>query len=136
MPPPQRAAVPFFRERIRELTYMISSWAILSSNAGVSRSVSTVIGFLMTERLIGFQEAYDLVKKARPAAQPNEGFRRQLIAYEEAVRHSVDARPKILPVHKLHAPWTLWFDRKMPNRSYGENLKKLGTFDSIEGLWE
>jgi len=101
-----------------------------SSNAGVSRSVSAVIGFLMTTRGMGYQEAFDQVKRVRTAAQPNEGFRKQLLAYEQTLK------PKITAEHKLHTPWALWFDKKGSKQTYAEHLRRLGTFDSIEGLWE
>lgn len=98
------------------------------SNAGVSRSVSAVIGYLMTAQSMGYQEAYDLVKQARTAAQPNEGFRRQLIAYEAQIKKNL--------VHKLQSPWTLWLENKLNKASYSESLRRLGTFSTVEGLWE
>lgn len=102
----------------------------------MSRSVSVVIGFLMADRHLSFADAYDLVKKARPAAQPNEGFRRQLLVYEEDLKRAAVATSKAQAVHPLHSAWTLWYDRKSPKQNYQETLKKLGTFDTIEGLWE
>lgn len=50
-------------------------------NAGVSRSVSVVIGYLMKTQGMPFDAAYAHVKSERKAAQPNDGFRKQLKAY-------------------------------------------------------
>ncbi len=51
--------------------------------AGVSRSASVVIGYLMWKRGWGFQRAYDHVRKARPCISPNYGFKMQLQQFEE-----------------------------------------------------
>ena len=51
------------------------------SNAGVSRSASIVIGFLMEHRGMSFTEAFDWVKTKRPKIQPNQGFLKQLKLY-------------------------------------------------------
>ncbi|KAH8301953.1 hypothetical protein KR044_001253 [Drosophila immigrans] len=51
---------------------------LVHCNAGVSRSASVVIGYLMQRRDMRFEEAYHLVKSWRPCAQPNAGFMQQL----------------------------------------------------------
>ena len=41
----------------------------------------------------------------------------------------------------LLTPWTLWTDKKMTTKSthkfedYNQNLRNLGTFDTVEGFW-
>ncbi|XP_017028717.1 dual specificity protein phosphatase 19 [Drosophila kikkawai] len=51
---------------------------LVHCNAGVSRSASVVIGYLMQRRDMSAEDAYNLVKSWRPCIQPNAGFMRQL----------------------------------------------------------
>lgn len=43
--------------------------------------------------------------------------------------------------HRLQSKWTLWNDKKMAKKEnhnyddYNRNLKKLGSFDTLEGFW-
>ena len=55
------------------------------SQAGVSRSASIVISFLMKKLNIKFEEAFLFLKVKRPHIQPNEGFVSELKAYEAAL---------------------------------------------------
>eukprot|EP00026_Physarum_polycephalum_P020621 Phypoly_transcript_23324.p1 GENE.Phypoly_transcript_23324~~Phypoly_transcript_23324.p1 ORF type:complete len:174 (+),score=17.79 Phypoly_transcript_23324:58-522(+) len=48
---------------------------------GVSRSASIVIGYLIQSRNISYEEAYDIVRKARPIISPNQNFKEQLRAF-------------------------------------------------------
>ncbi|XP_060940753.1 dual specificity protein phosphatase 22-B [Limanda limanda] len=50
--------------------------------AGVSRSVTLVIAYIMTVTGLGWQEALAAVKVVRPCAGPNLGFQRQLQEFE------------------------------------------------------
>jgi protein tyrosine phosphatase len=50
--------------------------------AGISRSATIVIAYLMKEKQMGFQEAYAYVKKKRSIVFPNSGFRHQLREFE------------------------------------------------------
>lgn len=52
------------------------------SSAGVSRSASIVIAYLMRYKGISYEEARKLLEKARPQIRPNDGFVRQLKLYE------------------------------------------------------
>lgn len=61
---------------------------LVHCNAGVSRSVSIVIAFLIKNRNLSFNEAFTIVKTARPSAKPNEGFLKQLTMYERFLRDS------------------------------------------------
>lgn len=56
--------------------------------AGVSRSASLVIAYLMKHMGMSLRDAYHHVKSIRPQIRPNIGFFRQLIAYEEELRGS------------------------------------------------
>ena len=49
--------------------------------AGLSRSATIVIAYLMKDKALTFAAAYDFVN-ARRCIQPNEGFRRQLRKFE------------------------------------------------------
>lgn len=50
---------------------------LVNCQRGISRSVSVVIGFLISKGMT-FDEAYDLVRKKRPKMNPNPEFERAL----------------------------------------------------------
>ncbi|KAM9845195.1 dual specificity protein phosphatase 22-B isoform 2-T2 [Aulostomus maculatus] len=50
--------------------------------AGVSRSVTLVVAYIMTVTGLGWKEALDAVRVVRPCAGPNIGFQRQLQEFE------------------------------------------------------
>ena len=50
--------------------------------AGVSRSSTLVLAYLMIEYRWSYEEAYTFVKSRRPIIQPNDGFVKQLKALE------------------------------------------------------
>lgn len=55
---------------------------LIHCNAGVSRSVSIAIAWLLYKRICTeFEEALQLIRKTRAAARPNDGFRSQLLQY-------------------------------------------------------
>uniref|UniRef100_A0A8C9WJY7 Dual specificity phosphatase 19a n=1 Tax=Scleropages formosus TaxID=113540 RepID=A0A8C9WJY7_SCLFO len=54
---------------------------LVHCNAGVSRSAAVVIGYLMCREGLTFDDAFTLVKKARPVICPNPGFLEQLKGY-------------------------------------------------------
>ncbi|CAF0710705.1 unnamed protein product [Brachionus calyciflorus] len=52
---------------------------LVHCNAGISRSASFVIAYLLKKGLFkNYTDAYNHVKKCRPAICPNKGFERQL----------------------------------------------------------
>ncbi|XP_035994129.1 dual specificity protein phosphatase 22-B [Fundulus heteroclitus] len=51
--------------------------------AGVSRSVTLVVAYIMTLTGLGWQDALAAVRVVRPCANPNVGFQRQLQEFEE-----------------------------------------------------
>ena len=58
----------------------------LLSHAGVSRSASVVIAYVMKKLDLGYKDAYKFVKERRKVIHPNPGFVGQLIKWDEARR--------------------------------------------------
>lgn len=56
---------------------------LVHCNAGVSRSASIVIGYLMKKQQCSFKSAYEKVKSKRECIQPNSGFLEQLKSLEK-----------------------------------------------------
>lgn len=54
----------------------------LYSLAGVSRSVTLVVAYIMTVTSLGWEEALAAVRVVRPCACPNLSFQRQLQEFE------------------------------------------------------
>lgn len=54
---------------------------LVHCNAGVSRAVSVVIGYLIELEGMDFDSAFALVKSKRPASRPNDGFTLQLKSF-------------------------------------------------------
>lgn len=71
------AAISFMREGIAKGGVLVHCYA------GVSRSASCVIAYLMQEKDMKFQEAFAFASKKRPVIFPNMGFQRQLCEFEK-----------------------------------------------------
>jgi len=56
------------------------------SHAGISRSSSCVIAFMMKEKGYSFHSAMYQVRLKRPIVCPNVGFQKQLMDYESTLR--------------------------------------------------
>jgi len=54
--------------------------------AGISRSVTVVLGYMLLHRDMTLYDAFALVHKSRPCIWPNDGFMSALIELEHAVR--------------------------------------------------
>jgi hypothetical protein len=63
---------------------------LVHCDAGVSRSATVVISFVMKTNKLSARQAYDFVKEKRPCVAPNISFIQQLIDYEEKILGSVD----------------------------------------------
>jgi len=70
------AAISFIKEGISKGGVLVHCYA------GVSRSASCVIAFLMQDRSMSFQEAFAFASKRRPVIFPNMGFQRQLLEFD------------------------------------------------------
>ncbi|KAJ0180289.1 hypothetical protein K1T71_003693 [Dendrolimus kikuchii] len=66
-------SLPFIKEGIDNNENLL-----IHCNAGVSRTSTVAIAYLMHYEKMTFNDAYDLVKRKRPSTQPNTGFRKQL----------------------------------------------------------
>lgn len=54
--------------------------------AGVSRSVSLILAYLMKYADMNLKQAFNHVRSARPQVRPNTGFFKQLIEYEQRLK--------------------------------------------------
>lgn len=57
--------------------------------AGISRSATLVIAYVMKTRSMNYNEAFDLVYQKRRVIEPNEGFVRQLYLYHK-MKYSIE----------------------------------------------
>ena len=55
---------------------------MIFSVAGISRSVTIAAAYIMSVTTINHQEAFQVVRSARTAANPNIGFQRQLYEFD------------------------------------------------------
>ncbi|XP_029295674.1 dual specificity protein phosphatase 18-like [Cottoperca gobio] len=65
---------------------------LVHCNAGVSRSASLCIAYLMKHRGDTLLEAHSWVRTCRPVVRPNNGFWKQLIRYEMELRGCTSVR--------------------------------------------
>lgn len=82
----QQPLLPFIHSAIRFLEYFIlekGQCVLVHCAAGISRSASVVIAFVMKHKQWSFQQAHDYVKDARNLASPNIRFRQELRMWEE-----------------------------------------------------
>ena len=70
---------------------------LVHCSAGISRSPSLVVAYLMKARGMSLRAALGQVVRARPQVSPNPGFLRQLKALEEELRGSVSLDVEELP---------------------------------------
>lgn len=64
----------------------INQSVLVHCNAGVSRSSSFVIGYLMYKKIaMSYNQAFELVKSKRSKICPNQGFVNQLISFESEI---------------------------------------------------
>ncbi|XP_046677812.1 dual specificity protein phosphatase 19-like [Homalodisca vitripennis] len=76
---------PVFETAIKLIADEIESGGriLVHCNAGVSRSASIVIAFLMKREKLCYKDAYFALKNVRPCIKPNEGFVKQLKCLEQ-----------------------------------------------------
>lgn len=59
--------------------------------AGISRSVSLILAYLIISHGYSFQKALSMVKKSRPIANPNPGFKSQLLTMSNILSRSISS---------------------------------------------
>ncbi|XP_068594486.1 dual specificity protein phosphatase 18 [Brachionichthys hirsutus] len=67
-------------------TASLGGRTLVHCNAGVSRSASLCVAYLMKHRGATLLEAHGWVKACRPLARPNRGFWKQLVRFEMELR--------------------------------------------------
>ncbi|KAJ7374776.1 dual specificity phosphatase 19 [Desmophyllum pertusum] len=74
----------YFPEMFNFITDSFKNGAVLvHCNAGVSRSATVVLGYLMSSNRWSLEDAMKILREARPCVKPNEGFLRQLQVYQK-----------------------------------------------------
>lgn len=66
--------------------------------AGISRSASLCIAYLMKYHRMSLRSAHDHVRSRRPVIRPNTGFWEQLIEYEYSLRGRNSIEMRLSPV--------------------------------------
>ncbi|KAK2901454.1 hypothetical protein Q8A67_009569 [Cirrhinus molitorella] len=81
---PTQNLIQHFKQSIKFMheSRLKSEGCLVHCLAGVSRSVTLVVAYVMTVTTLGWQEALAAVKVARPCASPNVGFQNQLQEFE------------------------------------------------------
>jgi protein-tyrosine phosphatase len=65
---------------------------LVHCQAGISRSPTIVIAYLMNSKNLSLEECYDDVKKIRPIVEPNFLFYSQLHIYESCLNKSLNVQ--------------------------------------------
>uniref|UniRef100_A0A8K9XEJ5 Dual specificity phosphatase 19a n=1 Tax=Oncorhynchus mykiss TaxID=8022 RepID=A0A8K9XEJ5_ONCMY len=79
---PDTDITSYFQECSKFIDQANKGVVLVHCNSGVSRSASVVIGYLMSTEGKPFNDAFTLVKSARPATCPNPGFLEQLKGFK------------------------------------------------------
>jgi hypothetical protein len=96
--------IKFINEHMRQGTSVF-----VHCVAGVSRSASIVIAYMMRELHLCYDDAFSQLHACRPIIDPNQGFRKQLKEYEE------ELHMKRLMERYLNA-------KKAESQSHGESI--------------
>ena len=81
---PEEPLVNYLPECFLFINQAIENGSVLvHCNAGVSRSVSVVVAYLMSHHSMTYEAALNAVRQVRPAAKPNDGFVKQLQNYQQ-----------------------------------------------------
>lgn len=77
---------------------------LIHCQAGVSRSATIVIAYLMKHTWMTMTDAYKFVKTRRPIISPNLNFMGQLLEFEEDLNNGITPRiltPKLIGVETV-----------------------------------
>ncbi|XP_067946147.1 uncharacterized protein [Watersipora subatra] len=85
---PSASLSPHFDRVANKVNEVISRGGrvLVHCMAGISRSSTLCIAYLMKYRGFSLQQAYSLMKTKRPLIRPNDGFWRQLVQYEKELK--------------------------------------------------
>lgn len=84
---PSQDIINYFNEAFEFIDKALendSHYLLVHCNAGISRSCSFVIGYIMYKKIaFTYDQALEMVKFKRSKVCPNQGFVKQLISYQE-----------------------------------------------------
>ncbi len=82
----QQNIIQFFDKVFLKIDELVAQgqYVVINCQAGVSRSASFVIGYLIKKGL-SYDNSYQLLKLCRPIINPNRGFVEQLKQYENII---------------------------------------------------
>ncbi|XP_009874540.1 PREDICTED: dual specificity phosphatase 28 [Apaloderma vittatum] len=78
----------YFEECSDAIEEAVKSGCLVYCKNGRSRSAAICTAYLMRHRKLPLRDAFETVKTARPAAEPNAGFWSQLQRYEEDLQRA------------------------------------------------
>ncbi|XP_039609370.1 dual specificity protein phosphatase 22-B [Polypterus senegalus] len=87
---PSQNLIQYFKESIKFIheCRLQGEGCLVHCLAGVSRSVTLVVAYIMTVTNLGWQDSLMAVRAARACAGPNAGFLRQLEEFEKTELHN------------------------------------------------
>jgi len=98
--------------------------------AGVSRSCSIVVAYIMKSHGLSFEEAFSMVKASRPIVSPNCGFLKQLKMWEE-MQYNLEGTSKSHKAYHLQkASKEFYGSSKMSIVIPGEDPQNIPSIDS------
>lgn len=80
---------------------------LVHCGAGISRSASIVIAYLMVVQKISFDIAFEKVKSSRPVICPNLGFREKLLEYEKNIFTNEERNKFKDPIIRLYSTYDI-----------------------------
>lgn len=93
-----------FSSASTEEAHQAGKGLLIHCQAGVSRSATIVIAYLMKHTWMTMTDAYKFVKMRRPIISPNLNFMGQLLEFEEDLNNGITPRiltPKLIGVETI-----------------------------------
>lgn len=95
--------------------------------AGISRSVTLTIAYLMSNFSLSMQNAYQFVKDKRPAISPNLNFMGQLVEFERELELST-------PLHSDLSKWLPSSEQQQLSQKLKEKVFRTPSVSSISSI--
>lgn len=92
---------------IKEASNKPDNRILIHCGAGISRSASIVIAYLMSTQHIPFDIAFEKVKKCRSVIYPNLGFREKLLEYEKNIFSNEERNKFKDPLLRLYSTYNI-----------------------------